>query len=62
MSIPVYTSLLIFEFFANNDYRLGGARGETSDARLAPCSLIIIITRLLPEKRDRLIQERSLAH
>jgi len=43
MSIPVYASLLIFEFFNNNDYNLGDERRDTSVARIPPFSLIIII-------------------
>jgi hypothetical protein len=44
MSIPVYDSLLIFEFFfTNKDYCLGDERRDISDARIPPFGLIIII-------------------
>ncbi|BAY67106.1 hypothetical protein NIES22_72690 (plasmid) [Calothrix brevissima NIES-22] len=43
MSTSVYPSLLTFEFFTNNDYRLEDERRDTSAARIPPFGLIIVI-------------------
>lgn len=53
---PVYSSLLIFEFFTHNDYRLG----DKSYALIPPFGLIIIIIQLRFEVSDCPTIERSL--
>lgn len=33
---PVYSSLLVFEFFTNNDYRVGYKKTDKRDVRINP--------------------------
>jgi hypothetical protein len=33
---PVYSSLLVFEFFTNNDYRVGNKKTDTRDVCINP--------------------------
>jgi len=33
---PVYSSLLVFEFFTNNDYRVGDKKTDKSDVCINP--------------------------
>lgn len=40
---PIYSSLLVFEFFTNNDYRVGYKKTDKSDVRINPSALLSLL-------------------